>query len=105
MAKNKRLAAAQKAVDRTKAYTLADAIALVKSIAKAKFDETIEMSINLGVDPRHADQMVRGLTSLPNGTGKTVRVGVFARGAKAEEALAAGAEVVGAVNRLYKDED
>src|ERR1700689_3438143 len=95
MAKNKRLAAAEKAVDRSKAYPLADAIALVKSIAKAKFDETIEMSMNLGVDPRHADQMVRGLTSLPNGTGKTVRVGVFARGAKAEEALAAGADVVG----------
>jgi large subunit ribosomal protein L1 len=102
MAKNKRLAAAQKAVDRTKAYPLADAIALVKSIAKAKFDETIEMSMNLGVDPRHADQMVRGLTSLPNGTGKTVRVGVFARGAKAEEALAAGAEVVGAEDLMEK---
>jgi large subunit ribosomal protein L1 len=102
MAKNKRLAAAEKAVDRTKAYPLADAIALVKSIAKAKFDETIEMSMNLGVDPRHADQMVRGLTSLPNGTGKTVRVGVFARGAKAEEALAAGADVVGAEDLMEK---
>jgi large subunit ribosomal protein L1 len=102
MAKNKRLAAAQKAVDRAKAYPLADAIALVKSIAKAKFDETIEMSMNLGVDPRHADQMVRGLTSLPNGTGKTVRVGVFARGAKAEEALAAGADVVGAEDLMEK---
>ena len=83
MAKNKRLATAQKAVDRTKSYPLADAIALVKSISKAKFDETVEMSMNLGIDPRHADQMVRGLTSLPNGTGKTVRVGVFARGGKA----------------------
>ena len=96
MAKNKRLTTAQKAVDSSKVYPLADAIALVKSISKAKFDETIEMSMNLGIDPRHADQMVRGLTSLPNGTGKTVRVGVFARGAKADEALAAGADVVGA---------
>jgi large subunit ribosomal protein L1 len=82
MAKNKRLVAARKAVDSSKSYALADAIALVKSISKAKFDETIEMSMNLGIDPRHADQMVRGLTSLPNGTGKTVRVGVFARGAE-----------------------
>src|SRR6202166_2148607 len=96
MAKNKRLAAARKAVDRSKSYPLADAIALVKSISKAKFDETVEMSMNLGIDPRHADQMVRGLTSPPNGTGKTVRVGVFARGPKAEEAQAAGADVVGA---------
>ena len=96
MAHNKRLAAAQKTIDVAKAYTLADAIALVKSNAKAKFDETIEISMNLGIDPRHADQMVRGLVGLPNGTGKTLRVGVFARGAKAEEALAAGADVVGA---------
>ena len=96
MAHNKRLAAAQKMVDRSKAYALADAIALAKSNAKAKFDETIEISMNLGIDPRHADQMVRGLVGLPNGTGKTLRVGVFARGAKAEEALAAGADVVGA---------
>jgi large subunit ribosomal protein L1 len=102
MAKNKRLVAAQKAVDSTKSYPLADAIALVKSISKAKFDETIEMSMNLGIDPRHADQMVRGLTSLPNGTGKTVRVGVFARGAKADEALAAGADVVGADDLMEK---
>ena len=71
-------------------------MSLVKSNARAKFDETIEISMNLGIDPRHADQMVRGLISLPNGTGKTVRIGVFARGAKAEEALAAGADVVGA---------
>jgi large subunit ribosomal protein L1 len=102
MAKNKRLTAASKAVDNTKAYPLADAIALVKSIAKAKFDETVEMSINLGIDPRHADQMVRGLTTLPNGTGKTVRVGVFARGGKADEALAAGADVVGAEDLMEK---
>ncbi|WP_428485732.1 50S ribosomal protein L1 [Rhodopila sp.] len=96
MAKNKRLLAAQAAVDSSRSYPLVDAIKLVKSISKAKFDETIEMSMNLGIDPRHADQMVRGLTSLPNGTGKTVRVAVFARGAKADEALAAGADVVGA---------
>jgi len=102
MAKNKRLVAAQKAVDSTKSYPLADAIALIKSLSKAKFDETIEMSLNLGIDPRHADQMVRGLTNLPNGTGKTVRVGVFARGAKADEALAAGADVVGAEDLMEK---
>jgi large subunit ribosomal protein L1 len=73
-----------------------DAVTLIKKNAKAKFDETVDISINLGVDPRHADQMVRGTVSLPNGTGKTVRVGVFARGAKADEATAAGADVVGA---------
>jgi large subunit ribosomal protein L1 len=96
MAHNKRLTAAEKTVDRTKNYALPEAVSLVKSNARAKFDETIEISMNLGIDPRHADQMVRGLISLPNGTGKTVRIGVFARGAKAEEALAAGADVVGA---------
>jgi len=102
MAKNKRLAAARKAVDASKAYALSDAIKLIKSLSKAKFDETVEMSMNLGIDPRHADQMVRGLTSLPNGTGKTVRVGVFARGAKADEAIAAGADVVGAEDLAEK---
>ncbi len=102
MAKNKRLAAAQAQVDSSKSYTLAEAIALVKQTSKAKFDETVEISMNLGIDPRHADQMVRGLTNLPNGTGKTVRVGVFARGAKAEEALAAGADVVGADDLMEK---
>jgi large subunit ribosomal protein L1 len=102
MAKNKRLSAARKAVDSSKSYALADAIRLIKSISKAKFDETVEMSMNLGIDPRHADQMVRGLTSLPNGTGKTVRVGVFARGAKADEALAAGADIVGAEDLAEK---
>jgi large subunit ribosomal protein L1 len=102
MAKNKRLAAAAAAVDKSKNYTLADAIKLIKSVSKAKFDETIEMSMNLGIDPRHADQMVRGLTSLPNGTGKTVRIGVFARGPKAEEALSAGADVVGAEDLAEK---
>lgn len=83
-------------VDAQKAYALADAIALVKGNATAKFDETIEIAMNLGVDPRHADQMVRGVIGMPNGTGKTVRVGVFARGPKADEARAAGADVVGA---------
>lgn len=92
----KRLKAANAAFDRDKAYGLSDAIAMVKSNAKAKFDETVEISMNLGIDPRHADQMVRGVVGLPNGTGKTVRVGVFARGAKADEARAAGADVVGA---------
>ena len=89
-------------MDRSKNYALPDAIALVKTNAKAKFDETVEISMNLGIDPRHADQMVRGLISLPNGTGKTLRVGVFARGAKAEEALAAGADVVGAEDLAEK---
>ena len=102
MAKNKRLAAAAKLVDRTKSYPLEDAVKPVKQTAKSKFDETVEMSMNLGIDPRHADQMVRGLVSLPHGTGKTVRVGVFARGAKAEEALAAGADVVGAEDLAEK---
>ena len=102
MAKNKRLVAARKAVDRSKAYPLPEAIKLIKSISKVKFDETVEMSMNLGIDPRHADQMVRGLTSLPNGTGKTVRVAVFARGPKADEATAAGADVVGAEDLAEK---
>jgi large subunit ribosomal protein L1 len=92
----KRLRAALATVDHAKSYPLEEAIRLVKQNARAKFDETVEMAMNLGIDPRHADQMVRGLTNLPNGTGKTVRVGVFARGAKAEEAIAAGADVVGA---------
>jgi large subunit ribosomal protein L1 len=96
MAHNKRLTAATATVDHNKTYTLAEAIVLAKSNARAKFDETIEISMNLGIDPRHADQMVRGVVGLPNGTGKTLRVGVFARGAKADEARAAGAEVVGA---------
>ena len=74
----------------------------MKATSKVKFDETVELSMNLGIDPRHADQMVRGLISLPNGTGKTVRIGVFARGAKAEEALAAGADVVGAEDLAEK---
>ena len=83
-------------VDSTKLYQVDEAIGLVKSLATAKFDETVEVAINLGVDPRHADQMVRGVVNLPKGTGKDVRVAVFARGDKAEEAKKAGAEVVGA---------
>ena len=83
-------------VDIVKLHAIDEAIALARSGATSKFDETIEVALNLGVDPRHADQMVRGVVTLPKGTGKTVRVGVFARGAKAEEALAAGADVVGA---------
>ena len=96
MAKDKRLEAARAKLTHNKSYGLDDAIRLVKGNATAKFDETVEISLGLGIDPRHADQMVRGLLSLPNGTGKTLRVAVFARGAKAEEALAAGADVVGA---------
>lgn len=92
----KRLKALYEGLDIEKLYALGAAIETAKANAKAKFDETIEISMNLGIDPRHADQMVRGVVGLPNGTGKTVRVGVFARGPKAEEALAAGADVVGA---------
>ncbi len=98
----KRLKAAYAAVDTTKSYPLDEAIRLIKANSKAKFDETVEMSLNLGIDPRHADQMVRGLTNLPNGTGKSVRVGVFARGPKADEATAAGADVVGAEDLAEK---
>jgi large subunit ribosomal protein L1 len=92
----KRLKGIYAKLDVDKNYGLDEAIRLVKANARAKFDETVEISMNLGIDPRHADQMVRGVVGLPNGTGKTVRVGVFARGAKAEEAQAAGADVVGA---------
>ena len=92
----KRLKAVYAGFDREQAYALEEAVKLAKTNAKAKFDETIEISMNLGIDPRHADQMVRGVVGLPHGTGKTVRVGVFARGAKADEAKAAGADVVGA---------
>ena len=83
-------------VDREKFYGVDEAIGLVKANATSKFDETVEVALNLGVDPRHADQMVRGVVSLPKGTGKSVRVAVFAKGAKADEATAAGADVVGA---------
>ncbi len=92
----KRSAAAEKAFEGKELLAVEAAVALIKSAASAKFDETLEIAMNLGVDPRHADQMVRGVVSLPNGTGKTVRVAVFARGAKADEAKAAGADIVGA---------
>jgi large subunit ribosomal protein L1 len=92
----KRFRGAAEMSDRETLYSLEDAVKLVKEGAKAKFDETIEVAMNLGVDPKHADQMVRGVCNLPNGSGRTVRVGVFARGAKADEAKAAGADVVGA---------
>jgi len=92
----KRTVAAREAFAGKSDLTVEEAVALVKSNATAKFDETVEIAMNLGVDPRHADQMVRGVVALPNGTGKTVRVAVFARDAKAEEATAAGADVVGA---------
>src|SRR3954471_21180846 len=92
----KRIRAAREGIEVTKLYPLEEAVKLVKERATAKFDETIEVSMNLGVDPRHADQMVRGVCNLPNGSGRTVRVAVFARGPKADEARAAGADVVGA---------
>src|SRR5947209_11113230 len=92
----KRIKKAREGIERTKLYGLDDAVKLVKSKASAKFDETVELAINLGVDPKHADQMVRGVVNLPNGTGRTLRVAVFARGAKADEARAAGADIVGA---------
>lgn len=92
----KRTTAARAAVEGKRNVTIEEAVKLVKGNAKAKFDETIEIAFNLGVDPRHADQMVRGVIALPNGTGKTVRVAVFARDAKAEEATKAGADIVGA---------
>jgi len=94
--KGQRLAGAYEGIDRDASYELDAAVKMLKDYAKAKFDETIELSMNLGVDPRHSDQMVRGVVSLPKGTGKTLRVAVFARDAKAEEATAAGADVVGA---------
>jgi large subunit ribosomal protein L1 len=93
---SKRLKAADEGLNPDQLYPVDEAVAMVKERAKAKFDETVEVAMNLGVDPRHADQMVRGVVQLPNGTGKSVRVGVFARGEKADEAKAAGADVVGA---------
>jgi large subunit ribosomal protein L1 len=92
----KRVRAAQEVFGTATNVSVEDAVALIKKAASAKFDETVEIAMNLGVDPRHADQMVRGVVQLPNGTGKTVRVAVFARGAKADEAKAAGADIVGA---------
>jgi large subunit ribosomal protein L1 len=100
MAQGKRIRKAAEGIDRNKVYPLTDAIKMVRSRATAKFDETVEVALNLGVDPRHADQMVRGVCNLPNGTGRTVRVAVFARGAKADEARKAGADIVGAEDLL-----
>lgn len=96
MAHGKRYKAAFEKVDRTKYYSLEDAVKLLKENANAKFDETVEIAMNLGVDPRHADQMVRGVCELPKGSGRTLRVAVFAKGDKADEAKAAGADIVGA---------
>ena len=92
----KRIRQAREGIDRTRLYPLHEAVQLIKQRATAKFDETVEVALNLGVDPRHADQMVRGVAQLPNGTGRKVRVAVFARGDKADEARAAGADIVGA---------
>jgi len=96
MSEAKRMKAAREGVDRNKNYALDDAVKLIKERSKVKFDETVEIAFNLGVDPRHADQMVRGVCILPNGTGKDVKVAVFARGDKADEAREAGADIVGA---------
>ena len=96
----KRVINAREGIDRNKLYPISVAVSLIKDRANAKFDETIEVALNLGVDPRHADQMVRGVCNLPNGSGRTVRVAVFARGAKADEARAAGADIVGAEDLL-----
>ena len=96
MAQGKKLKSAYEKIDSMAQYSLDDAINMIKDSASSKFDETIEISMNLGVDPRHSDQMVRGVVSLPHGTGKTMRVAVFARDAKADEAKAAGADVIGA---------
>ncbi|MGK2739408.1 50S ribosomal protein L1 [Tepidicaulis sp. LMO-SS28] len=98
----KRLQQVREGIDRKKLYSLDDAVKLIKERATAKFDETIELAINLGVDPRHADQMVRGVCQLPNGSGRTVRVAVFAKDKKADEAKAAGADIVGAEDLAEK---
>lgn len=98
----KRIVKAYQVVDRTKAYPLKDAVRIVKANASAKFDETVEIAMTLGVDPRHADQTVRGVVTLPSGTGKTVRVAVFAKGDRAQQAQAAGADIVGAEDLAEK---
>ena len=102
MALGKRTTKAREGVDREKLYPLQEAVKMVMDRAKAKFDETIEIAMNFGVDPRHADQQVRGVVNLPNGSGRSVRVAVFARGAKADEAKAAGADIVGAEDLVEK---
>jgi large subunit ribosomal protein L1 len=96
LAGGKRTYSIREGIDRNKSYAVDEAVKAIKTRAKAKFDETIEIAMNLGVDPKHADQMVRGVCNLPNGSGRTQRVAVFARGAKADEAKAAGADIVGA---------
>jgi len=96
MAHGKRIIKTREGIERTKLYPIDQAVKLVRERAKAKFDETVEIAMNLGVDPKHADQMVRGVVNLPNGTGRTLKVAVFARGPKADEAKAAGADIVGA---------
>ena len=101
----KRIRKAREGVDREKFYSVEEAVKTIKANANAKFDETVEVAMNLGVDPRHSDQMVRGVVSLPNGTGRTVRVAVFAKDKKAEEALAAGADIVGAEDLMQKIQD
>jgi len=103
MAKGKRLKSAYESFDRLAEHGVSDAVKLVLDNKKTKFDETVEVALNLGVDPRHADQMVRGVVSLPNGTGKDVRVAVFAKGDKADEATAAGADLVGAEDLAEKN--
>jgi large subunit ribosomal protein L1 len=102
MASGKRLRSAYEAIDREAFYPLPEAVKLIKERAKARFDETIEIAMNLGIDPRHADQNVRGVVQLPNGTGKSTRVAVFARGEKAKEAERAGADIVGAEDLAEK---
>ena len=103
--KGKRLLQAREGVDRDKAYDVAEAVKMIKERATARFDETVEIALNLGVDPRHADQMVRGVVELPHGTGKTLRVAVFARGEKAEEAQKSGADIVGAEDLAKRVEE
>ncbi len=103
--KGKRLLQAREGVDQGKAYDVAEAVKMLKERATARFDETVEIALNLGVDPRHADQMVRGVVELPHGTGKTLRVAVFARGEKAEEAQKSGADIVGAEDLAKRIEE
>ena len=98
----KRVAKSREGIDRIKLYPLSEAVKMIKERSSAKFDETVEVALNLGVDPRHADQVVRGVCALPNGSGRTVRVAVFARGPKADEAKAAGADIVGAEELFEK---
>jgi len=104
ISKGKRLDDSYKKIDRTKFYPIDDAVKIIKSAAKTKFDETVELALNLGIDPRHSDQQVRGVVTLPHGTGKSVRVAVFARGDRAEQAKKAGADIVGAEDLAAKIE-